>query len=117
MNQDSAPAEFPIEISVQEAQSILQGDDDVLLLDCRELDEVETAKIENSMHIPMGQITDRVQEVEPFRSKRIIVHCHLGMRSLRVTNWLRKQGFLKTQNMAGGIDAWSTEIDESVPRY
>jgi rhodanese-related sulfurtransferase len=51
------------------------------------------------------------------RDRRIVVHCHHGGRSLRVANWLRGQGFEQAQSMAGGIDAWSTEIDPAVPRY
>ena len=75
------------------------------------------AHIPGTTLIPMSEIQQRVSELEPHRNSTIIVHCHHGGRSLRVANWLRQQGFAKTQSMAGGIDQWSTDIDPSVPRY
>ena len=69
------------------------------------------------MLLPMSEITERVAELEPYRNSEIIVHCHHGGRSLRVTNWLRQQGFAMVTNMAGGIDQWSQSIDPAVPRY
>lgn len=95
----------------------MEGAQDAVLVDCREQDEWDTAKIEGAILIPMSEITTRVSDLEPHKGKRVIVHCHLGGRSLRVTHWLRKQGFSQSQNMTGGIDAWSQEIDSSVPRY
>jgi rhodanese-related sulfurtransferase len=88
-----------------------------LLLDCREKDEFETARIDGSVLIPMSELQGRVAELESQREEHIVVHCHHGGRSLRVTHWLRNQGFAKVQNMAGGIDQWSQEIDPDVPRY
>jgi len=88
-----------------------------VLLDCREPNEVATAKIAGSVHIPMRDLQGRLAELDAHKSERIVVHCHHGGRSLRVTNFLRQQGFEQAQNMAGGIDAWSLEIDPSVPRY
>jgi rhodanese-related sulfurtransferase len=55
--------------------------------------------------------------LEPYRHQRIVVQCHHGGRSLRVTHYLRGQGFDQAQNLSGGIDAWSVAIDPSVPRY
>ena len=59
----------------------------------------------------------RVGELESFKSKEVVVHCHHGGRSLKVANWLRQQGFSKAQSMAGGIDEWAAEIDKSLTRY
>lgn len=111
------PADLPIDIDVQTVKQLLGQPDSFLLLDCREPAEYETARIEGSQLIPMRDIPQRVKELEPYRQGRIVVHCHHGGRSLRVTNWLRQQGFTNVQNMAGGIDAWSQEIDPAVPRY
>ena len=69
------------------------------------------------MLIPMGEITSRVDELAGNEEKRVVVHCHLGGRSLRVTQWLRTNGFRNAQNMSGGIEAWSNEVDSTVPRY
>jgi rhodanese-related sulfurtransferase len=88
-----------------------------LLLDCRTSEECSLAKIEGSVLIPMQEITERLSELERWRDKPIIVHCHHGVRSLRVTHFLREKGFSQAQSMKGGIDAWSVEVDPSVPRY
>ena len=63
----------------------------------------------------------RTEEVErelaPHRDRRIVVHCHLGGRSLQVAQWLRSQGFGRAQSMAGGIDTWACDIDKTLRRY
>jgi rhodanese-related sulfurtransferase len=88
-----------------------------LLLDCRTAEEQAIARIEGSVLIPMQELAERLSELEPWRDKPIIVHCHHGVRSLRVTHFLRDKGFSQAQSMKGGIDAWSVEVDPSVPRY
>jgi rhodanese-related sulfurtransferase len=108
---------LPLEIDVLAVKDLMDHGEPFLLLDCRETDEFNFARLPNSKHIPMNEIPARLQELEGVRGSRIVVHCHHGGRSLRVTNWLRQQGFLQAQNMDGGIDAWSLEIDPSVPRY
>ena len=65
----------------------------------------------------MSEIESRLSELEPYRERHVIVYCHHGMRSLHVSHWLRRQGFTRAQSMAGGIDAWSQEIDPGVSRY
>jgi rhodanese-related sulfurtransferase len=85
-------------------------------LDVREPDEIATAAIPGTVRIPMRQVPARLAELGD-KSGRIVVHCHHGGRSLRVTNYLRQQGFSQAQNMSGGIDAWSLEVDPTVPRY
>ncbi len=106
-----------VEISVQDVSQRLNQRQEMLLLDCREQHEYDVARIEDGVLIPMNEIPDRVSEIESFRDKPIVVFCHGGVRSLRVTHWLREQGFANSQSMAGGIDAWSREIDPAVPTY
>ncbi|HTN03305.1 rhodanese-like domain-containing protein [Planctellipticum variicoloris] len=106
-----------LEIDCRTVKQRLDDKADFLLLDCRESTEYATARIEGSVLIPMSEITDRVQEIEAWRSKPIVVHCHHGGRSLRVTLWLRSQGFTDVLNLTGGIDEWSQQIDSTVPRY
>lgn len=115
MTRPSEP--LPLEIDCQSVDRLLRSGEPLLLLDCREQDEFEAARIEGSTLIPMSELQDRLCELEPHRENRIIVHCHHGGRSLRVTHWLRNQGFVAVQNMTGGIDEWSQSIDPSVPRY
>jgi rhodanese-related sulfurtransferase len=112
-----ANAPTPLETDVRSVQEMLNRGEDLLLLDCREADEHATAHIAAARLIPMSEIQDRIGELEHYRQKHIVVHCHRGGRSMRVTKWLRDQGFANVQNMAGGIDQWSLEIDPSVPRY
>ncbi|KAA5545217.1 rhodanese [Roseiconus nitratireducens] len=108
---------FPIEIDVQTVKSLQDSGERFLLLDVRQPDEYATARIDGSVLIPMGELRDRIDELQSYRDDRIVVHCHHGGRSLQVTQALRAHGFEKTQNMDGGIDVWSQEIDPTVPRY
>lgn len=113
--------DLPLEISVTDAAAALQAvESRPLLLDCRTPEEHATAKIAGAVLIPMQEIADRVGDLSAHKWHKgaaIIVHCHHGMRSLRVTQWLREQGFSGAQSMRGGIDAWSDEVDKTVPKY
>ncbi|MCA9238349.1 MAG: rhodanese [Planctomycetales bacterium] len=111
--------ELPWEISCQEVQRLRDAADGQpwLLLDCREPDEHAVAAVEGAELIPMSELADRAGELTGREDQRVVVMCHGGVRSLRVAHWLRAQGFPQAQSMVGGIDAWSQEIDPSVPRY
>ena len=92
----------------------------MVLLDCRRLDEWETARINGAVLIPMDQVERRADELEDedgSRRREIVVYCHHGVRSMRVAATLRALGFANVKSMAGGIDAWSAGVDPSVPRY
>lgn len=103
------------EISVADSAALLR-DKKARLIDVREPWEVATAHIEGAIHIPMGEVPARAhQELDP--DERLVIFCHAGVRSMNVTVWLRNQGFEQVQSMRGGIDAWSVEVDRSVPRY
>jgi rhodanese-related sulfurtransferase len=108
---------LPIETDCRTVHADRQAGADPLLVDCREPDEWAVVKIEGAKLMPMSELADRVGELEPYRKRRIVIHCHHGGRSLRVANWLRGQGFENAQSMAGGIDAWAVEIDPTLPRY
>ena len=110
-------SDWPIEITVQETAAAMRSADPPMLLDVREQDEYDATRIAGSTLIPMSQLGDRLDELSGKQSDRIIVHCHHGGRSMQVTQALRSRGFVAVQNMAGGIDAWSLEIDPEVPRY
>jgi rhodanese-related sulfurtransferase len=103
------------EITPQELRQRQERNEEVVILDVREPWEREVASIALSQHIPMGDVPARVQELDP--EQHIIVYCHHGVRSLSVTDWLRKQGFEKVQSMSGGIERWALEIDSGVTRY
>jgi len=112
-------AEAPVEISAAEAKTLLweSHPGEMLLLDCRTPEEHATARITGAVLLPMQELAERIDELEQWRSKPIIVHCHHGVRSLRVTHWLREKGFQLVSSMRGGIDAWSAEVDPNVLRY
>lgn len=86
-----------------------------ILLDVREPWEFQTCHIEGALHIPMGQIPTRYQQLDA--SKEFIVICHHGMRSLQVAQFLEKAGFKNIVNLTGGVDAWAREVDANMPVY
>jgi adenylyltransferase/sulfurtransferase len=112
-----SPTELPLEVSCRDVRSKIACGHKFLLLDCREADEFQLVRIREAKLLPMSELIQRVGELEPSRHAEIVVHCHHGGRSLKVTKWLRQQGFSHVQSMAGGIDEWATTIDTSLPRY
>ncbi|HBH54093.1 MAG TPA: rhodanese [Planctomycetaceae bacterium] len=107
----------PIEIDCLSVKQKLDAKEPFKFIDCREFDEYERVKIEGAELVPMSELAELVGELEPFKNSPLIIHCHHGGRSLRVARWLRNQGFVHAQSMAGGIDKWAQEIDMSLPRY
>ncbi len=97
------------------ADRIRAGGDDVILLDCREPEELAIASIDGALAIPMGEIPSRLPELDP--EKEYIVVCHHGIRSAQVCAFLASNDFDRVINLAGGIEAWSRDVDASVPRY
>jgi len=80
--------------------------DDALVLDVREDKEYAAGHIPKARHIPLGQLAGRIQELEKFKSKPILVTCRSGHRSARACGMLKKAGFETVYNQAGGIIAW-----------
>ncbi len=111
------PSLSSLEIGCGKVKAKLDAGDDFLLLDCREQEEYEISRLDTARLLPMSTFPGSVQELEPFRDRQIVVHCHHGMRSLQVAAWLRQQGFPHVWSMAGGIDAWAQTIDPKIPRY
>lgn len=86
-----------------------------LLLDVREDWELAIARLEQAVHIPMGEVPARLGELDPARE--IVVMCRSGGRSAQVARFLQQQGFGKVWNLAGGILAWSEQVDPSLAQY
>lgn len=84
------------------------------LLDVREDWEIAVANVPGTVHIPMGEVADRIGELE--RGKEVVVMCRSGRRSLEVAKFLQQNGF-NAVNLAGGILAWSRELDATIPTY
>lgn len=121
LDDQGLPAGYPLqkewELSPRAVEALCSGDEPVLLLDCRLDREVAAAHIEGATHIPMQALPGRVDELADFEEQKVVVFCHGGVRSLRVTQFLRERGFEDVWSMAGGIDLWSLAVDASVPRY
>lgn len=113
----NAPTLPPIEVDVKSVHQWQTSRQDWVLIDCREASEFETASIDGAVLLPMSQWQNVSAKLDEFKDKHLVVHCHHGGRSMRVVRWLRENGFPSAQNMAGGIDAWSLEVDATVPRY
>ena len=96
-------------------QRIEQENTQTLCLDVREPAEFKIAKIEGSVLIPMGQILERIEELD--KQQETVVICHHGMRSLQVAEYLVTIGFANVLNLLGGIDAWCNHCDPTMPRY
>tara|TARA_Y100000589_G_scaffold185207_1_gene175456 strand:- start:240 stop:1394 length:1155 start_codon:yes stop_codon:yes gene_type:complete len=106
----------PDEVSVQDMKKAMDdSSSDIAFLDVREYDEVEIAKIEGVPLIPLGELPQRFMELDP--NQTIYIHCKVGGRSLKAVEFLKQQGFKYCKSVAGGINAWSDDIDSSVPRY
>ena len=90
---------------------------DFLLLDVREPDEVEKARLRGARLVPLGQLAGRLAELAEWRERPVVVHCHRGGRSAKACRLLGDAGFRDVSNLAGGIEAWSLSVDPSVPRY
>jgi rhodanese-related sulfurtransferase len=108
---------LPLEISVSEAKQILDSNPNVSLIDCREPFEHAICQIAGSQLLPMGQIPTAIAGWAGREGERMLVICHHGVRSLRVVQFLHSHGFVGAQSLQGGIEAWSQEIDPTLPRY
>lgn len=106
------------EITPREVKSRLDKGEAIHLIDVREVQEHQIARIGDSELIPMRTVPAALSSLEEKAdSGLVVVFCHHGMRSLQVVNWLRQNGLEACQSMAGGIDLWSIDIDPAVPRY
>ena len=105
------PAELPVWFDAHGS--------DAVVLDVREPAELQVASVKPKgfelVHIPMNEIPGRLGQLDPGRA--VAVLCHHGNRSMRVAMFLQAHGFETLANVAGGIEAWSHELDPSVPRY
>ena len=104
------------EITATELKQRLDQGDDIQIIDVREPHEYEIGAIPNSKLIPLGQVLNRMNEIEPGRET--VVHCKMGGRSAKAIEALQRSGFPgHLINLKGGITAWSNEVDPSVPKY
>lgn len=86
--------------------TLMMNREDALLIDVREASEWAAGHIPNARHIVMGQLAKQIHEIEKFKTRPVIVNCQTGNRSSSACNTLKKHGFEKVYNLAGGIGAW-----------
>jgi adenylyltransferase/sulfurtransferase len=104
------------EITATELKQRLDRGDDLQLIDVREPNEYDIARIPGTKLIPLGQVAERMGEIE--EGRETVVHCKGGVRSAKAIEALTRAGFKgKLVNLKGGITAWSNEVDPSVPKY
>ena len=104
------------EITSTELKQRLDQGDEIQIIDVREDNEVAIARIPNSVHIPLGQVLNRMNEID--QTRETVVHCKMGGRSARAIDALQRSGFRgKLVNLKDGIIGWSNEVDPSVPKY
>jgi molybdopterin/thiamine biosynthesis adenylyltransferase/rhodanese-related sulfurtransferase len=106
----------PDEVTVQEMKNALDNPGlGIKIIDVREPDEYEIAKVDGVPLVPLSQIQQRFTELDP--NQQYYIHCKAGVRSLKALHFLREQGFKYLKSVKGGISAWSDEIDHNVPKY
>ena len=112
-----------VELAPTVLRDRLAAGEPITLLDVREPDERALAAIPapataGDLFIPMREIPGRLDAVRDALARGLVVaYCHHGVRSMHVAHWLAAQGLEGVLNLDGGIDAWSTEVDQAVPRY
>ncbi len=105
------------EITPIDLKSRLDKGDAIVLLDVREPHELAICALPNAAHIPLGQLPDRLKELETHKEKEIAVFCRSGGRSERAAMYMKANGYQKVLNLKGGILAWSDQVDSSVQKY
>ena len=109
------PLREGLEISAAEAAAWLAAGR--VVVDIRGADELERARVAGAEWIPMGDLLERIDELDVDDGAAFAVLCHHGVRSLRMTLALHEVGYAGARSVAGGIEAWAVEVDPSVPRY
>jgi rhodanese-related sulfurtransferase len=122
LDERGLPEGYPLQVQLemtprQAAAALKREGSGFILIDCREPFELERARIEGTVDIPMGEVASRLSEIDADEETPIGVICHSGRRSLQVAMYLQEQGLRGARSVAGGIDLWSVDIDPSVPRY
>lgn len=104
------------EITASELKALMDAGDNIQLIDVRQPDEYAFARIEGSKLIPLGEIMNRMSEID--ENLETVIHCKMGGRSARAIQALEQSGFKgNLRNLVGGITAWSNEVDPKVPKY
>jgi len=104
---------FPLETTAADSARLLEAG--ALLIDVREPNELAVCHVAGGKHIPIREIPARLDEIP--KDRQVLILCHHGGRSARVTQFLRSAGWDNVTNVAGGIDAWALQVDPTLARY
>ena len=108
---------MPRQITVDELARMLTEGAPLILLDVRQPWEHEIARLPDSLLIPLPELEERSAEVASPAGSLVVAYCHHGVRSLGAAAFLEANGLNNVASLAGGIDAWSRQIDPAIPRY
>ncbi len=108
---------MPSEIKPTDLRARLDAGEKLLLLDVRQPWEHEAAKIAGSVLIPLNDLPARLGELVLEPGQTLVTYCHAGVRSMRAAQFLEQSGFAGVLSLAGGIAAWSAQVNPSVPQY
>lgn len=107
------------ELTVQKLKEKMDAGEDVFILDVREPFEQYQSKLDynNATLIPLGDLPDRVDEIETQKDSEVVCMCRSGSRSARACKFLEKKGFSNVKNLKGGINQWAKDINTNLPVY
>ena len=108
---------MPRELTATELAARLRGGAPLLLVDVREDWERAIAHLPNDTHVPLHGLVARAAEIVPPAGGEVVIYCHAGVRSWMAAQYLEHVGLKDVLSLAGGIDAWSVEVDPAVARY
>ena len=104
------------EVGPAQLHAELDGPNPPLLVDVRTAEERSLARIDPSLHLGLDAFLRQVHDLIP-KDADVVVYCHSGLRSGQAAMWMLANGWPRVRNLAGGVDAWSLEVDPSMPRY
>ncbi|HTE67230.1 MAG TPA: rhodanese-like domain-containing protein, partial [Actinomycetes bacterium] len=104
------------EVDAPTLAEAMAGGDAPLLVDVRTDPERAVAVIEPSLHVGLDRFVERAPLEIP-KERDVVVYCHVGARSAQAAVWMKANGWPRVRSLAGGIDAWSEQVDQAVPRY
>jgi adenylyltransferase/sulfurtransferase len=106
-----------VEITPCELKARRERGDQLVVLDIREPHELKISVLPDILHIPMGELTDRIEELESKKGDEIVVVCRAGNRSSVIAEFLRESGFSRVYNLTGGMNLWAETVDSNFQKY
>ena len=106
-----------MDITPRELAKQIENGQTIRLIDVRQVWESQLANLPNSLLVPLNELPTRAAEIATLPMTLTVIYCHHGVRSQSAADYLQRLGHVNVRSLAGGIDAWSCEVDPAVPRY